>query len=126
MEQLIERCAGLDVHKDTVAVCVHLSEPGGKKVQEIQTFGTMTPDLLALRDWLESLGVTHVAMESTGVNSETRLLHSGRGIHRSSLFSSMRLISRTFRAERPIWRIAPGSRSFWNTGVSREASCRTS
>ena len=67
MEQLIERCAGLDVHKDTVAVCVRLSGPGGKTVQEIQTFGTMTPDLLALRDWLESLGVTHVAMESTGV-----------------------------------------------------------
>ena len=67
MEQLIERCAGLDVHKDTVAVCVHLSGAGGKTVQEIQTFGTMTPDLLALRDWLESLGVTHVAMESTGV-----------------------------------------------------------
>ena len=67
MEQVNERCAGLDVHKETVAVCVRLSGPEGKTVQEIQTFGTMTPDLLALRDWLESLKVTHVAMESTGV-----------------------------------------------------------
>jgi transposase len=67
MEQLIERCAGLDVHKDTVVVCVRLTEEGGKTVQEIQTFGTTTPDLLALRDWLESIDVTHVAMESTGV-----------------------------------------------------------
>ena len=67
MEQVNERCAGLDVHKETVAVCVRLSGPEGKTVQEIQTFGTMTPDLLALRDWLESRKVTHVAMESTGV-----------------------------------------------------------
>jgi transposase len=67
MEQLVERCAGLDVHKDTAAVCIRLSRPDGKTVQEIQTFGTMTPDLLALRDWLESLGVAYGAMESTGV-----------------------------------------------------------
>lgn len=67
MEQLVERCAGLDIHKDTVAVCVCLSEEGGKMGQEIQTFGTTTPDFLVLRDWLESLGVAHVAMESTGV-----------------------------------------------------------
>ena len=67
MGHLIERCAGLDVHKDSVTVCVLLSTEGGKTVCEIQTFGTTTPDLLALRDWLETLGVTDVAMESTGV-----------------------------------------------------------
>ena len=67
MEHLIERCAGLDVHKDTVAACVRLSTEGGKTVCEIQTFGTTTPGLLALRDWFETLGVTDVAMESTGV-----------------------------------------------------------
>ena len=43
------------------------ADEGGKTVQEIQTFGTTTPDLLVLRDWLESLGVTQVGMESTGV-----------------------------------------------------------
>jgi transposase len=40
---------------------------GKKLAQEIRSFGTTTPDLLALRDWLTTLGVTHVAMESTGV-----------------------------------------------------------
>jgi len=67
MERVIERCAGLDVHKDTVAACVRVPGPGRRREQEIKTFGTTTGDLLALRDWLEAHGVTHVAMESTGV-----------------------------------------------------------
>jgi transposase len=67
MEQLIERCAGLEVHKETVAVCVRMPAPGGERVQHVRTLGTMTTDLLALRDWLTAQGVTPVAMESTGV-----------------------------------------------------------
>jgi transposase len=67
MEQLIERCAGLDVHKETVAVCVRVPGPESERVQRVQTFGTMTADLLVLRDWLLAHQVTHVAMESTGV-----------------------------------------------------------
>jgi transposase len=67
MDPLIERCAGLDVHRDTVTVCVRVPGPGGRRAQEIRTFGTTTADLLTLRDWLEAHGVTHVAMESTGV-----------------------------------------------------------
>lgn len=67
MEQLIERCAGLDVHKETVAVCVRLPDVAGTRVQHVRTFGTMTADLLTLRDWLTAQGVTQVAMESTGV-----------------------------------------------------------
>ena len=43
------------------------ARPEGKRCRLIETFGTTTPDLLALRDWLGGLGVTHVAMESTGV-----------------------------------------------------------
>lgn len=66
MDRLIERCAGLDVHKKTVAVCVRVPGPSGTRAQHIRTFGTMTADLLALRDWLASHGVTEVAMESTG------------------------------------------------------------
>lgn len=61
MEVLYQRCCGLDVHKKTVVACA--ITPEGK---ETRTFGTMTEDLLALGDWLASLGVTHVAMESTG------------------------------------------------------------
>lgn len=69
MAPIIARCAGLDVHKATVAVWVRVPPPGdaGKRKQEARTFGTMTADLLALRDWLTALCVTDVAMESTGV-----------------------------------------------------------
>ncbi len=58
-----ERCCGLDVHKDAVMACV--LTPGGKSRR---TFSTMTRDLMELADWLGDLGVTHVAMESTGVH----------------------------------------------------------
>ncbi len=67
MDQLIERCCGLDVHRDTVVACVRVPGPNGKQQQEIRTFGTTAAELLALRDWLEAHGVSHVAMESTGV-----------------------------------------------------------
>jgi transposase len=65
MEVLYPRCAGLDVHKDTVVACVRcVSAPA---VSEVRGFGTTTRDLLALADWLASYGCTHVAMEATGV-----------------------------------------------------------
>jgi hypothetical protein len=61
MHIMYERCAGLDVHKETVVACV-LSPEG----PENRTFGTMTAELLTLADWLFVSGCTHVAMESTG------------------------------------------------------------
>jgi transposase len=67
MDQMIERCAGLDVHKATVVACVRVPGPRGGRTQHVQTFGTTAAALMALRDWLEAHGVTHVAMESTGV-----------------------------------------------------------
>jgi transposase len=67
MEVLYERCAGLDLHKRSVTACRLLPGAGGQPVKAIRTFGTMTADLLALGDWLAQGGVTHVAMESTGV-----------------------------------------------------------
>jgi len=66
MQVLYAKCAGLDVHKRTVVVCVLLTLADGQVIKHKQTFGTMTPDLLALADWLKGLGVTHAAMESTG------------------------------------------------------------
>ncbi len=65
MEQLLDRCAGLDVHKETVVACVQVAKPTMRR--ETRTFRTVTSDLLKLRDWLEQEGVTHAAMESTGV-----------------------------------------------------------
>ena len=66
MEVIHARCAGLDVHKETVVACVRLAE-GGKVEQEVKTFGTTTKELMALADWLQERGCTHAAMESTGV-----------------------------------------------------------
>jgi len=67
MRRLIERCAGLDVHRDTVAACVRVPGEGGERQQEVRTFGTMTSQLVALREWLVGLGITLVGMESTGI-----------------------------------------------------------
>ncbi|HJX85322.1 MAG TPA: transposase, partial [Candidatus Angelobacter sp.] len=66
MEVVYRRCAGIDVHKGSISVCVLLMEGEGWKKQ-VRRFGTMTGDLLELSQWLQQLGVTHVAMESTGV-----------------------------------------------------------
>ena len=66
MELLYPRCAGLDVHKDTVVACARvISERDVRK--DVETFGTTTEDLLKLSDWLTEHGCTHVAMEATGV-----------------------------------------------------------
>jgi transposase len=67
MELLIARCAGLDVHQATVVATVRVPDEQGGRMCVTETFGTMTADLLALRDWLQAYGVTHVALESTGV-----------------------------------------------------------
>lgn len=66
MDVIYPRCAGLDVHKQTVVACARLCGEGAPR-QEVRTFATTTSGLLALADWLESLGVQHVAMEATGV-----------------------------------------------------------
>ena len=67
MDLLIARCAGLDVHQATVVATVRVPDEEGGRRSVTETFGTMTPDLLALREWLQAYGVTHVALESTGV-----------------------------------------------------------
>lgn len=64
---MIDRCAGIDVGQALLVVCVRVVSDRGKLAEEVRSFGATTPDLLELRDWLASLGVTHVAMESTGV-----------------------------------------------------------
>jgi transposase len=67
MEPLYHCCAGLDVHKDSVVACVRRLDAGGRARKEVRSFGTMTVALLQLLDWLLAEGVTHAAMESTGV-----------------------------------------------------------
>ncbi|MEO8382158.1 MAG: IS110 family transposase [Acidobacteriota bacterium] len=65
MEVLVEQGAGIDVHKDSVTVCVMTSE-GRKVVKTLRVFTTFHDDLERMRDWLLEMEVTHAAMESTG------------------------------------------------------------
>src|SRR5215211_6769006 len=67
MEKLLERCASLDVHKRQVTACARVPDRKGERAELRAEFETMTHDLLALRDWFKVLGITHVAMEATGV-----------------------------------------------------------
>jgi transposase len=66
LQVLYARCCGLDVHQKTVVACVMITQANGKVDKSIRTFATTTA-LVALGDWLASLQVSHVAMESTGV-----------------------------------------------------------
>ena len=68
MEVVYARCAGLDVHKKSIAACVRI--PGGqagRRAAEVRTFRTTLAGLAELTAWLATHAVTHVAMESTGI-----------------------------------------------------------
>jgi transposase len=65
MDTVYPHCAGLDVHKDSVVACVR--HAGRMPREQVRSFGTTTAEILLLADWLAAEGVTHVAMESTGV-----------------------------------------------------------
>jgi len=67
MEVIHARCAGLDVHKDSVVACVRIARRSGGAEQDVRTFATTTSELLSLSDWLTEHEVTHVVMEATGV-----------------------------------------------------------
>jgi len=66
MQLVYTHCAGLDVHKKTVVACARIVQADGTRTTHIRTFPTTTAGLLLLVDWLLSLSITHVAMESTG------------------------------------------------------------
>jgi len=67
VDVLHARCCGLDVHKKTVVACVLITVDDAAVDRQVRTFSIMTSDLLDLSDWLTNLGVTHIALESTGV-----------------------------------------------------------
>lgn len=67
MDVLVEKAAGIDVHKDQVTVCVLVGSANQKPKRELRVFRTFTSELIALGEWLVSLRVTAVGMESTGV-----------------------------------------------------------
>ncbi len=67
MEVIDPRCAGLEVHKDTVVARLRLAADGPLRT-EVRTFDTTTPDLLAPSGWLSEAGCTHVATNATSVH----------------------------------------------------------
>jgi transposase len=67
MDAILETCAGLDVHQETVVACILKGPLDKKPTQEIITLGTTTAELLQLQDWLSERECIEVAMESTGV-----------------------------------------------------------
>ena len=66
MEVLYSRCAGIDVHAESVTACARIAS-GREVTYEHRTVATTTRGLLELADWLTAAGCTHVAMEATGV-----------------------------------------------------------
>ena len=67
MEVIVERCAFLDVHRDTVMACARTPDGAGGRCEDVIEFGTTTSQLLALADWLAERRVALVGMEATGV-----------------------------------------------------------
>lgn len=67
METIVERAAGLDVHKAQVTACVRVPGRRGEREQQVAEFTTTVRGLLSLRDWLHAHAVRQVAMEATGV-----------------------------------------------------------
>jgi transposase len=66
MDVLHERCAGIDIGKADVKVCIRVPGAGKRRRVEVRTFPALTPGLLAMRDWLIAEGITVVGMEATG------------------------------------------------------------
>ena len=58
-------CAGLDVHKRTVVICVLKGALGEQVMTKTKSFGTTTPEFMEMIEWLKSCGATHLAMEAT-------------------------------------------------------------
>ena len=108
MDRLVERCAGLDVHKASVTACVRIATGEGEGPrQEIREFATTTQGLLLLRDWLASFEVTLVGMEATGVYWKPVycMLEDDFGLW----LLNARHLKRTSPVGRPMFRMRRGS-----------------
>ena len=64
-QHLIEKVAAIDLGKAEMVCCVRVPGPARGRAQEVRTFSTMAPSVLAMADWLAALGVTRVVMEAT-------------------------------------------------------------
>ena len=121
MERIVERCAGLDVHKASITACVRTPGEAGGLHQEIREFSATTRGLLQLRDWLASFGVTLVGMEATGVYWKPvyYLLEDDFELW----LLNARHLRNVLKAGRPTSRMPSGSASSSSTDWYALASC---
>lgn len=125
MDVLVERCAGLDVHRDSVVATVRVpSIRRGQRHQETRTFGTTIRQLETLADWLSTFGVTLVGMEATGVYWKPvfAMLEQRFGCW---LLNAQHLHNVPGR-KTDLLRTRPGSASCWSTAWCGPASCHRS
>src|SRR5512132_3431625 len=73
VDRVIERCAGLDVHKASVKACVRLPDGHGGRHSETRTFRTITAGLVLLGDWLDSHQIKVVGWSPPGCSCDMRV-----------------------------------------------------
>ena len=120
MDEVVEFCAGLDVHRDTVVATVRFPQ-GRQRGSETKTFGTDTAELVALGDWLISHRVTRVGLESTGVYWKPVFYLLEDRIEQLWLLNAQHLKNVPGRKTDVV---EPGSRSWSSTGWYGPRSCR--
>lgn len=106
MEAIIERCCGIDVHKKTIVACLMVGKPDEKVKTTIKTFSTMTRDLLACKDWLESKAAPMLHWRVVVFTGNLYLI-SLKIVWRLSL--PMQGTSKMFPDERPMLKTVNGS-----------------
>src|SRR5438067_2200957 len=94
MEQLVDRVAGLDVHRDTVVATVRRPRPGGGRAAKTLTFATTVAELTALGDWLVAEGV-----ELAGMSDPVELAELARGRLRAKIPALQKALRGCFRVE---------------------------
>jgi hypothetical protein len=107
MDVMSERCAFLDVHRDTAVACVRTPDGPSGRAKQTRTFGTMTGQLLALHDWLAEQRVTVVGMESTGIYWKPVVRHEALCSERSGMTAAC-LSQQAGEAEGSLTRDVPG------------------
>ena len=66
MDVMVSRCAGIDIGKAEVVVCLRVPGPRGKRISQVRTFSAVAGQINGLADWLAEHQVSHVVMEATG------------------------------------------------------------
>jgi transposase len=66
MDVVVSRCAGIDIGKAEVVVCLRVPGSRGKRVSEVRTFSAVAREIKRLAEWLAEHQVSHVVMEATG------------------------------------------------------------